>query len=166
MGKWKADLNLFLQRLQQQEQKAKTDKQRVAALVTTYLHDTVIAALQDFQSVVEQYRRRVAIRPGVEVNRPDESVTRSVRITIDSGNRRELECEILVLGSADLDMLIVGATYSDVTHELLDLSGKPEPRTSTYFFQNRLNRDEPPTRDDILNHLVILFKLGAKRSKG
>jgi hypothetical protein len=165
MGNWETDLDEFLEELRQEEQKAEADKQRVAALVIEYLRETVYPALTAFQEKVEPWGYQVEITPDDEANRPVTADTRRARIVVASGNRRVLESEISVVGAANPDMMNVGATDTNVTDDSLTQQGTPVPQTSTYFFGNMI-RDEPPTRDEILNHLVVLFKRGLNHSNG
>ena len=165
-GNWKADLTAFLEELRQEEQEVATGTQRAAVLVAAHLNDTVIPALQEFKGELEAFGHTVEVTQKDGFDTSEGSVERSVKITVNSGTWRELETEISIWGHADSDMVCVTATDTDVTDlATRTLDGKPAPMTTRYHFNLRPNQDEPPTRADILKHLVVLFKQGAKHSK-
>lgn len=166
---WKARLDTFLEALRREERDVAQEHARLEAVAKGYLHDTALPALEAFRAELERFGRQVSVEAESDGRK------QVARITAEYHGACELDYRVSVAprgGQLAVTALYANLTASDTAPRPAQASPSSQSSTSStsskdvlnYLFRPNATDRQLPTQDELLNHLVTIFKQGARRS--
>lgn len=139
---------------------------RLEAVAKGYLHDTALPALEAFRAELERFGRQVSVEAESDGRK------QVAHITAEYHGACELDYRVSVApcgGQLAVTALYANLTASDTAphpaqSSQSSQSSQPSQDVLNYLFRPNAADRQLPTQDELLNHLVTIFKQGARRS--
>lgn len=155
MSDWKAGLSEFMRGVKLEEEKADAGKLRMDARALEYIVQVATPALEEVKAELQRYGRKAEVQRTDGDDRPDKPRPASIRITAEYRSWMELDCNVVVIGTADPDRIHVEAV---VAAYYFDRVGRRRSDETNRYLIPCDDPTEPPTREDISAYLVGLFQ--------